>query len=141
MPSNVAVPYMNAWVMMLTFASRIGTYSPSKYAIRSSSGRGCGAGVGASDADGCWVSIWRLQVASGADAAGGFVRSRDSSTRSFVPRPGRRGREGSADRQDPGDREHDQPEVQEVQRAADEQRATVETCRAATSGRRSPRRR
>ena len=32
---------------MLTFASRIGTYSPSKYAISSSSGRGCGAGVGA----------------------------------------------------------------------------------------------
>ena len=30
MPSNVAVPYMNAWVMMLTFASRIGTKSPSK---------------------------------------------------------------------------------------------------------------
>ena len=30
MPSKVAVPYMNAWVMMLTFASRIGTQSPSK---------------------------------------------------------------------------------------------------------------
>ena len=30
MPSNVAVPYMNAWVMMLTFASRIGTKSPWK---------------------------------------------------------------------------------------------------------------
>ena len=27
MPSNVAVPYMNAWVMMLTLASRIGTYA------------------------------------------------------------------------------------------------------------------
>ena len=25
MPSKVAVPYMNAWVMMLTLASRIGT--------------------------------------------------------------------------------------------------------------------
>ncbi len=30
MPSNVAVPYMKAWVMTLTFASRIGTQSPSK---------------------------------------------------------------------------------------------------------------
>src|SRR6187431_384004 len=129
MPSNVAVPYMNAWVMMLTFASRIGTYSPSKYAIRSSSGRGCGAGVGASDADGCWVSIWRLQVASGADAAGGFVRSRDSSTRPFGHSPATSGRSwttgGSADRQDAGDREQDEREIHEVQGAPDEQRAAV----------------
>src|SRR6478752_6916883 len=126
MPSNVAVPYMNAWVMMLTFASRIGTYSPSKYAIRSSSGRGCGAGWGASDADGCWVSIWRLQVASGADAACGFVRLPDSSTRSCGVLPSRSPCRGSTDRQDPGDREHHEREVHEVQGAADEQRTTVE---------------
>ena len=30
MPSNVAVPYMNAWVMMLTLASASGTNWPSK---------------------------------------------------------------------------------------------------------------
>ena len=30
MPSKVAVPYMNAWVMMLTLASLMGTHSPSK---------------------------------------------------------------------------------------------------------------
>ena len=30
MPSKTAVPYMKAWVMMLTFASRSGTQSPSK---------------------------------------------------------------------------------------------------------------
>ena len=30
MPSKTAVPYMNAWVMMLTRASRIGTKAPSK---------------------------------------------------------------------------------------------------------------
>ena len=30
MPSKVAVPYMKAWVMMLTLASFIGTKAPSK---------------------------------------------------------------------------------------------------------------
>src|SRR5215212_8930719 len=36
MPSKTAVPYMNAWVMMFTFASRSGTEPPWKYVIRSS---------------------------------------------------------------------------------------------------------
>src|SRR3954466_3183682 len=129
MPSNVAVPYMNAWVMMLTFASRRGTYSPSKYAIRSSSGRGWGAGSGAADEDGCWVSMWRLHVACGAGAARAFVEAA-TLARGLSEAPGRPSPEppprGSPEGQDSGDREDHEREVHEVQPAADEQGSPVE---------------
>src|SRR5262245_33543827 len=106
MPSNTAVPYMKAWVMTLTFASRSGTKPPWKYATRSSveagpcAEAGAAAGV-ASEPCGFWVSMRVTSCTAAVDAAAARILAR----RDSVP---------------------DEREVPEIEQPADEEPASAE---------------
>ena len=126
MPSKTAVPYMNAWVMMLTFASRSGDVLAlevgDQVVRRASVRRGAPAGVVA-------VSPSGFSVSMGGSSDVGRPRPRRSRNRGrSIPRVpvrpavaaiGPPARSGVS----PADPDPDDHEIGDVERAADEQAA------------------